>query len=101
MANQQQGAPKLEVDAAGLDSFHAWYSTLPEVRKHSGLRPTPDYLSILLLTSNQFQTSCLAGPPLCPFLRPENMLFRAWRTGIHGSSPPVPQHGASDLHWRP
>ena len=26
------GAPKLEVDAAGLDSFHSWYKTLPQVR---------------------------------------------------------------------
>ncbi|KAH7624522.1 hypothetical protein Ndes2526B_g00726 [Nannochloris sp. 'desiccata'] len=26
----QQGAPKLELDAAGLDSFRAWYRKLPE-----------------------------------------------------------------------
>lgn len=29
---QQNAAPKLELDAAGLDSFHKWYKSLPQVR---------------------------------------------------------------------
>ena len=87
----QQGAPKLEVDAAGLDSFHAWYRKLPEV---TDTVVCLNYHSLRFQVTDQFQINlnfvAFSGYTNRPFLRPQDVLLRPWWTCIHGSSSSLP-----------
>lgn len=75
----QQGAPKLEVDAAGLDSFHAWYRKLPEV---NNTVVSLNYHSLRIQVTDRFQINlnfvAFSGYTNRPFLRPQDVFLRPW-----------------------